>query len=314
MIPKLQQLLSLISDSELKSRYRRDFIRSVGGLSRTYDFALITAWKLFILFIYERLWQIPEEEIKKAFKNNNDVIKHYRTKSWLWANSVDDDVLLGCLDKLYGSIDSNYLKRARSIHHQRKAAAHVSEIVNDVHTVDAFLKEITGIAEKIQKCHEEYLDLIETEKIPDLIQELRLSSTDLEYLITSLINTFEKSGSFEGSTAIRERIIQMKKMINKSHVDSILNAVQNNSQAGMYHQILQASGASHFIRQLYEIYTEPTDSWKKFAEYLVKELTSKNAEDKLKDYNWLFTVFGMKTYSLQSSRPVEEIDLDDIPF
>lgn len=312
MNPRINEIATYISDSSLRTKYSLELRRSV-TLVRLYDYSIITAWKIFILFIYEKIWQIPNDDVSKGLKSNSDLFKKFKPKSLLWPNEVDDDAILNVLDKFYESIDSNYIKRAKAIHHKRKVSAHVSEMTTDINSVDEFLKELIEIMKKIQECHKQYLDCIEIDNLSMVVQESKLSQQDLSYLIQKLIATLKDAGSFNAASSSLKSLLDMKTILTKSDVESILIAIQTNSKNEVYHQVLDASDSALLIKQLYEVHGEPSPAWQKFAIYVSTKLKSNT--NRLRQFNWLFSIFGMQTYDeVNLVAEDEPINLDDIPF
>lgn len=315
--PKLEQLFSYLYHKE---KYGNQLISSIRN--ELYDFAIILLWKVFVLFVYEKLYQIPSETILNKWEKhfNEKKPKGFKHDSLYWPNNEDDSKIMNFLYELY-DIDKNVIKIANSLSQKRNAAAHVSELEFDLSQVENFLDDTLTFCQKIQRAHEKYLEEIDAKTIDVVMISKKLSTQDIKFFIKKFINLLKKSSSFCESTEIREKILNFKKYLSTNDIIYILEAIKQNSLGNLYHQILQAGGADNFIRELYQIYNKPSPQWKEFAEFIVKYLKARkgsNSNFYLVSYNWLFEIFNMENFKKEEIPLIEssddELDVKNIPF
>lgn len=265
-----------------------------------------------MLFLYEKWFQIPSDALLKNLKNRNNVVKEYKEDNLLWPNALDDDVIVSSLRDVYSSLEKNYVSRAQALHHQRKAAAHVSEIRADKISVDNYLKEMLVLFDKIQQCHSKYLSQLNHRDMAGVQSSYRLSVQDIRYLVGMLISDLSKSSSFKESKEIWMNISTIRQLMLPIQIEATLDAIMENSRGATYHQILEAGNCHEFIKQLYELNNEPSEKWRQFAEYLRTELVRLQAQNKLSNYLWLFENFDIEIEAI-NDEPTD-IDLDSIIF
>jgi len=298
-----------------KEKYNEQLNSSVDN--NLCDFAIILLWKIFMLFVYEKLYQISDNVILDKWERKygkGKKPKDFKENSLYWPNNTDDKEVINFLYELY-TIDKNIMKIANALAHQKRdTAAHVSEVEFDIGQVDSFLDEIMGLCEKIQKAHVKYLEEIDPLDIDTVIVSKKLSTQDIRILINKLIKLLEASHTFQESTLVRTKIINLGDRLSREDVKAVLDAIQNNSQGRPYHQILEASGAAEFLKKLYQLYSEPAIEWKRFAKFLVKKFNNQTEKSLLIAYNWLFEVFGMLRFEKEKDSSDKDLNPEEIPF
>ena len=166
-----------------------------------YDAAIIYAWNIFMLFVYEKVWQIRELEKlnedtkfqtdKKAFlikinSNNPDKFPddffdgHLCNLNKLHTENKGEDFIIARLVDVYPNMDPQYFKKAQKILKSRHDGAHINEIQQDSNDLDNVLRELTQVIEKIQEAHNQHLQSIFDNLKQDKIWHL--SEQDLVYL------------------------------------------------------------------------------------------------------------------------------------
>lgn len=306
--PKIEKLFSHLY---YKEKYYKQLEKSIG--SELYDFTIILLWKVFMLFVYEKIYQISDDIVLEEWKTKfGKKPKGFKKNYLYWPNNVDDGTIINFLYELY-EIDKNVMRIANGLSVKRDIAAHVSDVDYTLDEVSSFLDEILKLCEKIQNVHRKYLAEFDPKQLNNIIVSKKLSSQDIKFVIKKLIDLLRASSSFPESKEIREKILVFKGNLSKDDVKNILEAIEGNSINQMYHQVIQSRGADVFIKELYYIYNEPSPEWKNFAEFLVQALSlDRDAVSYLSDYNWLFDIFGMAKF--ETGDPFEEVSSEDIPF
>lgn len=302
--PKLKELFSFLYHRE---KYDKQLMLSIrNGL---FDFSIILIWKIFIIFLYEKLYQVPSDEILVAWESKygeKKKPKGFKKGNLFWPNNIDDDEVINFLYELY-DIDKNILKIATPLSVKRNSAAHVSDVEFDLGGVDRFLDEILILCKKIQEAHKEYLATIDIMEIDTMLVSKKMSHKDIEALVNRIIISLKNSSSFNESTQIRRKIINLKNHLSRDDIKSILDSIKENSYGALYHQILEASGAESFIKELYETFNEPSPEWNDFAEFLIE---SNNLKNILPSYDWLFKIVKKE----DTINEIKDIDDIEIPF
>lgn len=203
-----------------------------------YDAAIIYAWNIFMLFVYEKVWQIRELEKlnedtkfqtdKKAFlvkinPNNPDKFPddffdgHLCNLNKLHTENKGEDFIIARLVDVYPNIDQQYFKKAQKILKSRHDGAHINEIQQDENDLSNVLRELTQVIEKIQEAHNQHLrsifDNLEKNK------QWYLSNEDMRY-----IDTIFSSGDIDKS-----QYVHIAELVSRQEFtqDTISNIKQN---------------------------------------------------------------------------------------
>lgn len=286
---KFNEILNYLHNKE---KYREQFIKLVRD--NLFDFSIILIWKIFILFLYEKFYQIAQQIGEDVFIQKwegkfNRKPKNYRKENLYWANEEPDDQIVSFLGVIY-KIDSNFLRQADALRKKRDTASHVAELKFTEEDVDNYIFETLRIIEKLQLCHEEeYLS-----KIEDSLQLTRVkpSQKDLVSILNKMVESLAQASTFRSAEDYENRILQFKENLTKEHIEKILDVVFDNPYS--INQVLEAGRSITFFKELYELGKVNKSIWKKFAKKLSENY--KGRDNFLSYYNWLFEVLGMPTY------------------
>jgi hypothetical protein len=304
LLEKFNRLLQFLNHQD---KYKNQFFRAVEN--SLFDFAIIIIWKVFILFAYEKIFQVAHQLGEDVFLQKWEgkftrKPKNYRRDNLYWPNEEQssDDQIIQFLGVIY-KIDSNFISQLETLKKKRHVAAHVADLEFTEEDVDNYLFEMLRVVEKLQKCHAD--DYLENFSIDDFQKVAKMipSSQDLKIFIDSLIDSLSQAGTFRAAEDYENRILHLKTFLTEEDIKKILNVVFDNPYA--INQVLEAGGTQRFFRQIYDLGKTDKKVWLTFANRLVKHFGDRR--DALAFYNWLFLELGMKTYE-------EEIGLKDIPF
>lgn len=150
--------------------YEQKLIGAAG--SGLYDAAIIYAWNMFMLFVYEKVWQIREIERIEGTPCMTDKIFLELTKNKpddffsgnlfslnkLHENKQGDDAIIGKLKEVYKGVDQQIFREAQHILQKRNTASHVNSIQLQKSTLAYVLEELIKIVEAIQADHQKALE------------------------------------------------------------------------------------------------------------------------------------------------------------
>jgi len=304
LLKKFNRLLQFLNNQE---KYRDQFVKAIE--KNLFDFAIIIIWKVFILFAYEKIYQVAHQLGEDVFLQKwegkfSRKPKNYRKDNLYWPNEEQnsDDQIIQFLGVIY-KIDSNFISQLETLKKKRHVAAHVADLEFTEEDVDNYLFEMLRVVEKLQKCHAD--DYLENFSIDDFQKVAKMipSPQDLRIFIESLIESLSQAGTFRAAEDYENRILQLKTSLTEEDIQKILNVVFNNPYS--INQVLEAGGTQRFFKQLYDLNKVDKKTWVIFANRLIKHFSDR--EDALAFYNWLFSKLDMRTYR-------EEVDLADIPF
>jgi len=159
------------------------------------DASIIYAWNIFMLFVYEKVWQIREVEkvldgddfkTDKIFlaltknKPDNFFEGNLFSLNKLSENKQGEDAIIGKLKEVYSGVDQQIFREAQQVLQKRNTSAHVNSIIMEVEDLQYVLREINKFAEAIQDDHGRHLQSIFENLDEDKIWHL--SEQDLMYL------------------------------------------------------------------------------------------------------------------------------------
>ncbi len=152
-----------------------------------YDAAIIYAWSIFMLFIFEKVWQLREIErcedgdsfltdgiflqlINKG-KPSDKPADYFDGSLFslnkLQENNQGEDKIIGKLKDVFRGVDQQFFKEAQQILQKRHTSAHVNSVNLSIDELNYVLGKLIGIAQEIQNDHErkmpkvfEYLDTV----------------------------------------------------------------------------------------------------------------------------------------------------------
>ena len=148
---------------------------------KLYDAAIIYAWNIFMLFVYEKVWQIRGVEKedngenfrtdKKAFlskidpnhpdKFSDDYLDgHLCNLNKLHEQNKGEDFIIGRMKDVYPNVDQQYFKKAQIILKSRHDGAHINELQQDIEDLRNVIRVLIQIMEAIQNKHQGHLNKI----------------------------------------------------------------------------------------------------------------------------------------------------------
>lgn len=289
-----------------KEKYESQFLRAVDN--ELFDFAVILIWKTFMLFLYEKIYQISRLIGNKVFlqkwqgRFNNKKPKNYKKENLYWPNEENDDIILSFLGTLY-FIDSNFITRLRNRKRERDIASHVSELEFKEIQIEPYLSDLLEVVEKIQQCHikEYFKDIEEVDKF----LEIDTSQKDKEKFLYRLIENLRNASSFNSAQKYENDILKLKNSLAVDHIEKILDGVFENPQPYGINQILEADATSYFLKDIFELKKVPIEKWKKFYQTLKEQEFRRTTKAMLDIYGW---------FPEEVKCEKEEINIDDIPF
>lgn len=285
-VEKINKLSSLVINYR---NYEGQLKNSLIKTNQIFDFSIILFWKIFMLFVYERLQQIRyfleedvfEQKWKTIFKMDKYDLAKYDKRNLYAYNQLDDEEVISLLNILY-PIDSNFLKKLKSLKQDRHTAGHVCDptLTNQESDIINFTKELLVIVEKLQSEHEKnYLSQIELSKFTE--DKITISDSDKRFLTHRAIESLATVPNFNSAKAPLQFIEKNLTFISLDKKKEILsNSLKN---GGMYNQILESSYGPIFFKKLYEDGGLGLDDWKDF--YVDSSITNNCKE--LPTYNWL---------------------------
>lgn len=167
-----------------------------------YDAAIIYAWNIFMLFVYEKIWQIREVErhddggnfiTDKIFlqlinkgKPSDKAPDYFDGNLFslnkLHENNQGEDKIIGKLKDVFRSVDQQFFKEAQQILQKRNTSAHVNSVNLSIDELSYVLGKLIDIAQEIQNDHKN--------KIPKIFEYFDKSKT--WYLSTIDLNELHK--------------------------------------------------------------------------------------------------------------------------
>ncbi len=141
-----------------------------------FDAAIIYSWNLFMLFIFEKVWQIREVEKENGSPYKTDkLFLTLKTKGeWpedffdgdlcslnrLQENKQGEDVIVGRLKDIYKKVDQQHFRELQQLLQRRNTSAHVNSIFIEEDDLQDVLRRLIKSMSAIQKNHEDILDTI----------------------------------------------------------------------------------------------------------------------------------------------------------
>ncbi len=189
---KITQLCSFVCNGKTY-QYEQKLRKSTEH--ELYDAAIIYAWNIFMLFIYEKIWQIRElEKLNKDTKFKTDKIFFALTKNKpdnffdgnlfslnkLSENKQGEDAIIGKLKDVYSQIDQQFFRETQQLLQKRNTCAHLNSIDIKNEDLNYLLRGLIQVMEEIQNTHNQYLQVIFENLEQDKIWHL--SEQDLIHL------------------------------------------------------------------------------------------------------------------------------------
>lgn len=168
---KINQLCSFVCNGKT---YQYEQKLHKAAEHELYDAAIIYAWNIFMLFVYEKIWQIREiEKIgENPFKTDKVFLELTKNKpdnffdgnlfslNKLHENKQGEDIIISKLKEVYKETDQQIFKTAQQVLQKRNTAAHVNSINQEEEDLVYVIRELIKITDAIQNNHNKILDRI----------------------------------------------------------------------------------------------------------------------------------------------------------
>jgi hypothetical protein len=163
---KIADLCSYVCNSKTYDYDQRLYLATKHGL---YDAAIIYAWNIFMLFVYQKVWQLREVEKEAGTPNKTDKV----FLDSLTSNKPDDyfdghlcslgklqtecrqgeDAIVGKLKDVYKNVDQQYFKKAQGVLQKRNEKAHINSLGTEKEDLEQVLRELIQVFSAIQIEH-----------------------------------------------------------------------------------------------------------------------------------------------------------------
>lgn len=191
IIEKIDKLCSFVCNGKT---YQYEYQLRKACEHKLYDASIIYAWNIFMLFIFEKIWQIREIEKEKGTPFQTDKIFLELTKNKLddyfdgnlfslnklQENKQGEDAIIGKLKDVYKGVDQQYFREAHQLLQKRNTSAHLNSINLEADDLRDMLRQLIKVLEVIQGGHEKHLntllEYISKEK------QWYLSNRDMSYI------------------------------------------------------------------------------------------------------------------------------------
>lgn len=228
---KIARLCLYVCNGKTYGYERRLYLATKHSL---YDAAIIYAWNIFMLFVYEKIWQFREIERNSTepFKTDGIFLDLTKNKppdyfdgnlfslNKLSENKQGEDAIVGKMKDIYKTVDQQIFREAQNILQKRNSAAHINSIDHSERDLDYVLEKLIEILQVIQCEHNAYLNQI----IANIasVREWHCSDEDMRY-----INSVFASGSLDRDSYIYiARLIQRQEFAIETTKDIKDRAVQ----------------------------------------------------------------------------------------
>ncbi len=163
---KINRLCSYVCNGKSYGYEQRLHLSSKHGL---YDAAIIYAWNIFMLFVYEKVWQLRELEKEAGTPNKTDkvfldALTLNKTSDYFDGHLCSlgklqteckqgEDAIVGILKNVYKNVDQQYFKKAQGVLQKRNEKAHINSLGTEKEDLDQVLRELVQICSAIQIEH-----------------------------------------------------------------------------------------------------------------------------------------------------------------
>lgn len=278
-----------------------------------YDLMFLISWKTFILFCYQKIYQIRnlvgDELFKEEYWKDNDKDKNTKLDKidkkefYCYSCLIDEKLLLTIAN--FFTLDKNSMETLKIYKKQRDRVAHVSDkdYKNDEKDLEKFNKFIINIMDKIsKKFNTEFL-----KNYDENWDQKKLSRHDEN---NSWISLLEHSKDFNDAENTMKLIEKNMDILSGESIKDILDSmIRANSLP--YNQSIDAYYSVDFLCKILEKAKEigmDFDSWKSFYLELNKQQQKKNEYIKkfLEQKGYIFLPKDIKFK--------EDNDSEDNPF
>jgi len=203
---KIKRLCTYVCNGKTYGYEQRLYLATKHGL---YDAAIIYAWNIFMLFVYEKVWQLREVEKEEGTPNKTDKVFLDALTSNKPSDYFDghlcslgklqteckqgEDAIVGILRNVYKNVDQQYFKKAQSVLQKRNEKAHINSLGTEKEDLEQVLRELTQVCYAIQVEHNSFVT-----KIFELLEkksEWHISDEDMRQInaiFSSSRNTVHK--------------------------------------------------------------------------------------------------------------------------
>lgn len=170
---KIDTLCSYVCNGKTYGYEQSLYLATKHGL---YDASIIYAWNIFMLFLYEKIWQLREIEKEVGTPNKTDRI----ILDALTSNKPNDyfdghlcslgklqteckqgeDAIVGKLKEVYKNVDQQYFKKAQGVLQKRNEKAHINSLGTEIEDLEQVLRELIQICSAIQTEHNGFVEKI----------------------------------------------------------------------------------------------------------------------------------------------------------
>jgi hypothetical protein len=170
---KIARLCSYVCNGKTYNYEQRLYLATKHEL---YDAAIIYAWNIFMLFVYEKIWQLREVEKEAGTPNKTDKVFLDALNSNKPFDYFDghlcslgkiqteckqgEDFIVGKLKDIYKNVDQQYFKKAQGVLQKRNEKAHINSLGTEIEDLDQVLRELVQICSSVQAEHNEFVEKI----------------------------------------------------------------------------------------------------------------------------------------------------------
>lgn len=192
---KIARLCSYVCNGKTYNYEQRLYLATKHGL---YDAAIIYAWNIFMLFVYEKVWQLREVEKEAGTPNKTDKVFLDALNSNKPIDYFDghlcslgkiqteckqgEDFIVGKLKDIYKNVDQQYFKKAQGVLQKRNEKAHINSLGTEREDLEQVLRELIQVCLAIQVEHNGFVT-----KIFELLEkksEWHISDEDMRQINT----------------------------------------------------------------------------------------------------------------------------------
>jgi cold shock CspA family protein len=170
---KIARLCSYVCNGKTYNYEQRLYLATKHGL---YDAAIIYAWNIFMLFVYEKVWQLREVEKEAGTPNKTDKVFLDALNSNKPIDYFDghlcslgkiqteckqgEDFIVGKLKDIYKNVDQQYFKKAQGVLQKRNEKAHINSLGTEKEDLEQVLRELIQVCSAIQTEHNGFVTKI----------------------------------------------------------------------------------------------------------------------------------------------------------
>lgn len=170
---KIARLCSYVCNGKTYNYEQRLYLATKHSL---YDAAIIYAWNIFMLFVYEKIWQLREVEKEAGTPNKTDKVFLDALNSNKPIDYFDghlcslgkiqteckqgEDFIVGKLKDIYKNVDQQYFKKAQGVLQKRNEKAHINSLGTEKEDLEQVLRELIQVCSAIQTEHNGFVTKI----------------------------------------------------------------------------------------------------------------------------------------------------------